>query len=58
MDQLKNSDIYLFNIVAGHVGLLAGERPVNAGSSADEICLVDVAGDSSGTWYWDRYPDL
>ncbi|ENI09670.1 hypothetical protein COCC4DRAFT_77790 [Bipolaris maydis ATCC 48331] len=42
----------------GHARLLAGERLVEAGSSADEICLVDVAGGSDGTWYWDRYPGL
>lgn len=56
---LKDGDNVQFLIIgAGHVGLLAGGRLVEAGFSAKGMCLVDVAGGFGGTWYWNRYPGL
>ncbi|KAH6613141.1 hypothetical protein C7974DRAFT_76079 [Boeremia exigua] len=56
---LKDGDNIQFLIIgAGHVGLLAGGRLVEAGFSAKGVCLVDVAGGFGGTWYWNRYPGL
>jgi cation diffusion facilitator CzcD-associated flavoprotein CzcO len=56
---LKDGDDIQFLIIgAGHAGLLAGGRLVEAGFSAKGIYLVDVAGGFGGTWYWNRYPGL
>jgi cation diffusion facilitator CzcD-associated flavoprotein CzcO len=56
---LKDGDSIQFLIIgAGHAGLLAGGRLVEAGFSAKGIYLVDVAGGFGGTWYWNRYPGL
>lgn len=56
---LKDGDEIQFLIIgAGHVGLLAGGRLVEAGFSAKGMCLVDLAGGFGGTWYWNRYPGL
>ncbi|KAF1934769.1 cyclohexanone 1,2-monooxygenase [Clathrospora elynae] len=56
---LKDGDNIQFLIIgAGHAGLLAGGRLVEAGFSAKGMCLVDVAGGFGGTWYWNRYPGL
>jgi cation diffusion facilitator CzcD-associated flavoprotein CzcO len=56
---LKDGDNIQFLIIgAGHVGLIAGGRLVEAGFSAENMCLVDVAGGFGGTWYWNRYPGL
>jgi cation diffusion facilitator CzcD-associated flavoprotein CzcO len=56
---LKDGDDIQFLIIgAGHVGLLAGGRLVEAGFSPKAMCLVDVAGGFGGTWYWNRYPGL
>lgn len=58
-EPLQDGDSIKFLIIgAGHVGLLAGGRLVEAGFSADDIRLVDVAGGFGGTWYWNRYPGL
>ncbi|RMZ67967.1 phenylacetone monooxygenase [Pyrenophora seminiperda CCB06] len=51
-------EIQFLMIGAGHVGLLAGGRLIQAGFSAKDMCLVDVAGGFGGTWYWNRYPGL
>ncbi|USP82802.1 phenylacetone monooxygenase protein [Curvularia clavata] len=53
-----NDDIEVLIIGAGHAGLLTGGRLVEAGFSAENMCLVDVAGGFGGTWYWNRYPGL
>lgn len=56
---LKDGDDIQFLIIgAGHVGLLTAGRLVEAGFSAQGVCLVDVAGGFGGTWYWNRYPGL
>ncbi|KAI4641704.1 hypothetical protein J4E93_007802 [Alternaria ventricosa] len=56
---LKDGDNIQFLIIgAGHAGLLAAGRLVEAGFSAEGIYLVDVAGGFGGTWYWNRYPGL
>ncbi|RII05078.1 hypothetical protein CUC08_Gglean010725 [Alternaria sp. MG1] len=56
---LKDGDNIQFLIIgAGHAGLLAGGRLVEAGFSAKGVYLVDVAGGFGGTWYWNRYPGL
>jgi cation diffusion facilitator CzcD-associated flavoprotein CzcO len=56
---LKDGDDIQFLIIgAGHAGLLAGGRLVEAGFSAKGMCLVDAAGGFGGTWYWNRYPGL
>ncbi|KAH7043303.1 hypothetical protein B0J12DRAFT_198722 [Macrophomina phaseolina] len=56
---LQDGDNIQFLIIgAGHVGLLAGGRLVEAGFDAQDMCLVDVAGGFGGTWYWNRYPGL
>ncbi|KAF2994620.1 hypothetical protein E8E13_003481 [Curvularia kusanoi] len=56
---LRDGDDIQFVIIgAGHAGLLAGGRLVEAGFPADKMCLVDVASGFGGTWYWNRYPGL
>ncbi|PSN75589.1 putative monooxygenase [Corynespora cassiicola Philippines] len=52
------AEVQFLIIGAGLVGLLAGGRLVEAGFSAQGMCLVDVAGGFGGTWYWNRYPGL
>lgn len=41
---------------AGYGGLSAGARLRMAGLEANDIRIVDKAGDVAGTWYWNRYP--
>ncbi|EJD36494.1 flavin-binding monooxygenase-like family protein [Auricularia subglabra TFB-10046 SS5] len=42
----------------GYGGLVFAARLIDAGFSADNICIVDTAGGFGGTWYWNRYPGL
>ncbi|ORY68389.1 uncharacterized protein BCR38DRAFT_334696 [Pseudomassariella vexata] len=63
LDQLpvpiKSGDRVKFLILgAGLGGILNGVRLIQAGFSADQIRLVEVAGGIGGTWYWNRYPGL
>ncbi|OLN95486.1 Neopentalenolactone D synthase 2 [Colletotrichum chlorophyti] len=52
-------DVKLLVIGAGHNGLLAAVRLIQAGGlTADDIVLVDKAGGYGGTWYYNRYPGL
>ena len=43
---------------AGFGGLLHAVRLIQAGISASDIRLVDVAGGFGGTWYFNRYPGV
>ncbi|KAH7349072.1 putative monooxygenase [Pyrenochaeta sp. MPI-SDFR-AT-0127] len=49
-------DITFLIIGAGHAGLLAAVRLIDAGFSANDMVIVDKAGDFGGTWYWNRFP--
>lgn len=53
-----NDEIKFLIIGAGHSGLLAAVRLVQAGFAPEEIVLVDKAGGFGGVWYWNRYPGL
>ncbi|KAK6815806.1 hypothetical protein PG987_016572 [Apiospora arundinis] len=56
---LKDGDSVKFLVVgAGHNGILFAARLIDAGFSAVDIVLVDIAGGYGGTWYWNRYPGL
>ncbi|TLD33330.1 hypothetical protein PspLS_00135 [Pyricularia sp. CBS 133598] len=51
-------DVKFFVMGAGFCGLVYAVHLIEAGFSADDIRLVDTAGDVGGTWYWNRYPGL
>ncbi|QPC73299.1 hypothetical protein HYE68_004051 [Fusarium pseudograminearum] len=56
---LKDGDSPKFLVVgAGINGITFAARLVEAGFSAQDIVLVDIAGGYGGTWYWNRYPGL
>ncbi|KAJ6624925.1 hypothetical protein B0H10DRAFT_2004854 [Mycena sp. CBHHK59/15] len=56
---LKDGDSVKFLVLgAGFGGLLFAVRLIQAGFSAEDVRLVDVAGGFGGTWYWNRYPGL
>ncbi|TLS21367.1 uncharacterized protein PpBr36_10220 [Pyricularia pennisetigena] len=56
---LKDGDDVKFLVMgAGFCGLVHAVRLIEAGFSADDVRLVDAAGDVGGTWYWNRYPGL
>ncbi|KAG7092713.1 hypothetical protein E1B28_009043 [Marasmius oreades] len=56
---LTSGDRVKFLIVgAGMGGILNAIRLVQAGFSADQIRIIEVAGGIGGTWYWNRYPGL
>ncbi|WQF86936.1 Putative FAD/NAD(P)-binding domain superfamily [Colletotrichum destructivum] len=55
----NGQDVKLLIIGAGHNGLLAAVRLIQAGGlTAEDIVLVDKAGGHGGTWYYNRYPGL
>ncbi|KAJ0137951.1 Ketocytochalasin monooxygenase, partial [Colletotrichum tanaceti] len=52
-------DVKMLIIGAGHNGLLAAVRLIQAGGlTAEDMVLVDKAGGHGGTWYYNRYPGL
>ncbi|KAJ7851637.1 hypothetical protein B0H14DRAFT_821873 [Mycena olivaceomarginata] len=51
-------DIKFLVLGAGYGGLLFAVYLIEAGFSAADIRIVDVAGGFGGTWYWNRYPGL
>lgn len=53
-----NDEIKFLIIGAGHSGLLAAVRLIQAGFAPEDIVLVDKAGGFGGVWYWNRYPGL
>jgi cation diffusion facilitator CzcD-associated flavoprotein CzcO len=56
---INDGDEVKFLVIgAGHAGLLAAARLVDAGFSPDDIVIVDKAGGFGGTWYWNRFPGL
>ncbi|KAM0301539.1 hypothetical protein ACHAPM_005769 [Fusarium culmorum] len=52
-----DSPKFLF-VGAGINGITYAARLIEAGFSAQDIVLVDIAGGYGGTWYWNRYPGL
>ncbi|EKJ70878.1 hypothetical protein FPSE_08929 [Fusarium pseudograminearum CS3096] len=56
---LQDGDSPKFLVVgAGINGITFAARLIEAGFSAQDIVLVDIAGGYGGTWYWNRYPGL
>jgi hypothetical protein len=53
---IKSGDRVKFLIMgAGMGGILNAVKLIQAGFSADQIRIVEVAGGIGGTWYWNRY---
>ncbi|KAF1942117.1 FAD/NAD(P)-binding domain-containing protein [Clathrospora elynae] len=43
---------------AGMGGIIMAIKLIKKGFAAEDILLVDSAGGTGGTWYWNRYPGL
>ena len=54
--QAISEELDVLVIGAGFGGMLTGANLRRAGIAS--FCIVDVAGDFGGTWYWNRYPGV